>query len=399
MLRDYSETVATREDIVAAYKFILRREPDEEGLSGYTTMAREGHLTLDRLVHEFYTSDEYRARMATHIRHIEIRRCFLEVYGRNPTQQEVECVEDVANRIRAKGHRGLLRATIAAFSRHSHPTPISVRFTEEDLVEAAVAGSTNKLTLDTADLSTSDGIIHGHTYEPHLGRVIPLFLKSGMTAVDVGANVGFHTQTFASLVGPSGKVFAFEPNTENCRMLLLTKSRCRLENTEIIPIALSDRTGFALFSPAIGSNGAFLANTIDTVLHPNCMVIPTVRLDDIIHPERLDFMKIDVEGAEYLVIQGGWSLIEKHRPVIFSEFSRDMAFRTSRVEGPDYLAAMMQRSYRVYTLGLSGPVMQVTDCNAFFATWGDYFRIEDFAFVPIEKDPGIDAIRQGAVDH
>ena len=115
-------SMATPDDIVAAYKFILKREPDRDGLLGYSDLASRGGLTFDRLVHELLTSEEYRSLTEAQNTEIEIRRCFLVVYGRNATPHEIAHVREVAKRIRANGHRGLLRATVAAFDRSAYPT-------------------------------------------------------------------------------------------------------------------------------------------------------------------------------------------------------------------------------------------------------------------------------------
>lgn len=367
------------QQIVDAYRFLLGREPDAAGLAHYTEMGRNG-LTLDVLHAIFIASDEYRQRHPHH----RIAAMFALAYERAPTAEELETLSAFVARIGVKGDRDLLKATVSAFSRTSHPTSIALRLAPADVRHIALPDLDAQLVLDRFDWWAGDAIVAGE-YEPHLADFIRRVLKPGMVAIDVGANVGRHMLTMARLVGESGHVYAFEPSSENCRALMLTIRENALSNVELIPVALSDRTGAIAFTQAIGGNGGFLYFANDPVLHPNCSVVPTIPLDRLIDPARIDFIKVDVEGAEHLVISGALELIRKHRPVIVTEFSVDMLSDASGVAPRDYLQRYLDLDYRARTLGMSGPVEEITDPDAWLANWPDRFRIEDIAFVPSEK--------------
>jgi FkbM family methyltransferase len=394
---DLSRNNISPEEFVAAlYRGLLGREPDQGGLDTYTTGLKQRALTLEAVIGLFRNSDEFNRRHPESETRL-IRHSFLLAYRREPTEAETEHVRQVAARIGARGEQGYLRSAVAAFDRFAYPTPIQVRFTPEYLVQRVIEGAEGQLVLDTADLSVSDQIRDSGSYEKNIARVLRLFVRPGSTAIDVGANVGFHTQALSAIVGGAGHVYAFEPNSENCRLLLLTRARSKLDNVSVFPMALSDQNGLAFFSPAIGSNGGFMADESDALLHPNCTVIPTMRLDDLIEPKRLDFMKIDVEGAEYLVIQGARSLLQKHRPLIVAEFSLDMIGRISRISGADYLKFIQSLEYDVVTLGTSGKVEAVNDVDQFISKWGDPLRIDDLAFAPRERPIDLPRI-QAAID-
>jgi len=367
------------QQIADAYRFFLGREPDPAGLAHYSAMARDG-LTLDALHAIFLTSGEYRQRRPRH----RIAAMFALCYDRPPSQEEVDQLAAFVERIGASSDRDLLKATVSAFSRTSHPTSIGVRLQPTDVRQISLPELEAKLVLDRFDWWAGDAISAGD-YEPHLAAFIRRVLKPGMVAIDVGANVGRHMLTMARLVGDQGHVYAFEPNSENCRALMLTIRENALSNVELIPVALSDRTGAVAFTQAIGGNGGFLYFIEDPVLHPNCSVVPTIPLDKLIDPSRLDFIKVDVEGAEHLVISGALESIRKHRPVIVTEFSVDMLAGASGVSGQDYLRRYLEMGYRARTLGLSGPIEEITDPEAWLANWPDRFRIDDIAFVPAEK--------------
>ena len=367
------------QQIADAYRFFLGREPDKAGLDNYRAMGREG-LTLDALHGIFLVSDEYRQRRPRQ----RIAAMFALAYGRPPSQEELDRLVAFVDRMDVTGDRDLLKATVSAFSRTSHPTSVGVRLAPEDLRRIPLPELGGSLVIDRFDWWAGDSISAGD-YEPHLASFMRRVLQPGMVAIDVGANVGRHMLTMARQVGSDGHVYAFEPNSENCRALMLTIRENELANVELIPVALSDRIGAIAFTQAIGGNGGFLYFIEDPVLHPNCSVVPTIPLDKLIEPKRLDFIKVDVEGAEHLVIGGAMGLIGKHRPVIVTEFSVDMLAGASRVSGQEYLRRFIDIGYRMRTLGLSGPVEDIADPEAWLSNWPDRFRIDDIAFVPAEK--------------
>jgi hypothetical protein len=114
---------------------------------------------------------------------------------------------------------------------------------------------------------------------------------------------------------------------------------------------LGDKAGYALFSTHIGSNGGLIADTEASLLNPNCTVVPITRLDNII-TEKVDVIKIDVEGAEGLVVGRAKGLIEKYHPIITSEFSLEMLSRVSGMSGEDYLRYFRGQNYATYICDL-----------------------------------------------
>ena len=72
-------------------------------------------------------------------------------------------------------------------------------------------------------------------------------------------------------------------------------------------------------------------------------------LDDMVQGH-IDFMKIDVEGAEWLVISGGIKMIESSRPIITAEFSPEMLGRISKISAIDYFRFFTERNYKIISL-------------------------------------------------
>ena len=371
----------TRDETIMAFRAILGRDPADED-------------EIQRHFREHSSLRELGAYLLSSLNVLSIGReltpadAFEIIYGRSPDDSELRKLNENVAKIGANGATEILRVAITSFDRRDYPTPIQIRFGPRDLKRITIANSNKRLVLDEQDFAISSTIIAEADYEGHLTRFMRLVIQPGMTCVDIGANVGFHALIMADLVGESGRVYAIEPNSENCRMLMLSAAENASNNISILPVALSDEIGASAFSPAIGSNGNFLSlfgATGDPLLHPNCTIVPTFPLDMIIDPDRLDFIKIDVEGAEALALSGARRLIEKHHPVITSEFSVDMLEKVSSISGEAFIQRLISLGYRAFTIdGRRGPLEEIVDPAIFMAKWPGRYHIADLGFVPVE---------------
>jgi FkbM family methyltransferase len=142
-----------------------------------------------------------------------------------------------------------------------------------------------------------------HWPEPDVRHLCRRLLGLGMTVVDVGANIGFLTRHFSRLVGPSGKVFAFEPDPLNFRFLEFNTLACK--NVERAQIAVSDNAKPALLHLNVTSGAG---NSLVSQTHSvESVPVSCVSLDDFFENHgnpQVDLIKIDVEGAEVKVLQG-----------------------------------------------------------------------------------------------
>ena len=154
--------------------------------------------------------------------------------------------------------------------------------------------------------------ILGGTYEREQTRLFQRHLRPGGTVLDVGAHVGYYTLLSSVLVGDAGRVHAFEPNPANAEFLLRHVQINRRANVRVEQAAVSDRAGTARFEFGTGSGTGHLAEA-------GALEVRTVRLDDHCAEHGLapSAVKIDVEGAELSVLEGGRDTLARHRPVIF----------------------------------------------------------------------------------
>ncbi len=304
---------------------------------------------------------------------------FRTLYGRAATAAEAERLAGI-EALGLASPAARARHILARFDRQEHPSPFTVRFGADDLAYVPAHGA--ELAVDRADIALGGPLLHDGRYEDHLSRFLEDQIRPGMTVVDIGANIGYHTLLAAGRVGPTGRVLAFEPNSENCRLLLLSLRRSGLAHVTLFPVGLSDRAGAAYFSPHLGSNGGLLSPAEATLLNPNCVVIPTLRLDDLTADTRVDLIKLDTEGAEGLIVAGARRLLERDRPVVTSEFSTEMLGRVSGVTGREFLDGFRALGYRAHLIERgTGDLCPIDDPGAFLDGFA-LGRIEDLAFLP-----------------
>jgi FkbM family methyltransferase len=140
-------------------------------------------------------------------------------------------------------------------------------------------------------------------------------VADGSTAIDVGANIGFFSLRFAQWVGPTGRVIAIEPEARNAASLRARVARAGMSGVvDCIQAAAADRPGTLSLALTPGHPG-------DHHLAETGQPIQAVTLDGLTaqDPRRVALVKIDVQGAETLVIAGARRLLEEQRPAVFVE--------------------------------------------------------------------------------
>jgi FkbM family methyltransferase len=158
-------------------------------------------------------------------------------------------------------------------------------------------------------------------YELLLSRRYRRFLGPSQIVLDVGAHAGVHLEQFLDLVGPSGRVVAFEP-IPALAGALATKYRDR-SNVDVRSLALADKPGrseFLVLHQALGMSGFRLRSGSSDQGAERI----TVQVDTLDHQAvglaRLDYIKIDVEGAEISCLRGARQTVTRHRPLISVEY-------------------------------------------------------------------------------
>lgn len=158
------------------------------------------------------------------------------------------------------------------------------------------------------------------SWEPEVVEAILPQVLPGMTVLDIGAQSGFFSILFSKLVGPSGRVFAFEPLPANFRMLEQNISLNRLENVTISRDAVAGHSGELLFEFP-HHEASLVAGPLEESDDQGSFSVPCTSIDDYFARENIPihFLKIDVEGAEASVLDGASGTLQRYRPAIMVE--------------------------------------------------------------------------------
>jgi FkbM family methyltransferase len=160
------------------------------------------------------------------------------------------------------------------------------------------------------------------SYAPCIVHAMSAHVSPGQVVYDVGAHVGYLTLVLAKLVGPRGRVFAFEGDPQNRAMLKQNMRRNRARHVTVVPAAVAATSGsviFATFPWHSFSGHIAAAGTPDDAL---LVTTPSVSLDDFVYRDGNPapaFLKIDVEGTEVDVIRGGLHVLQESHPAIIAE--------------------------------------------------------------------------------
>lgn len=211
------------------------------------------------------------------------------------------------------------------------------------------------------------------------------FAPAGSTVVDVGANVGFFSIRFARWVGESGEVISIEPEDRNYRSLLSALKREGVTSrVRAIRAVASAARGTALLQ----------INQLHPADHKlsrdgTGLPVEAVTLDDLIADKGLlrpALIKIDVQGAEMLVLQGASDILRLSRPALFIELDEN-ALRRYGSSVSAILEHLSQFGYETRWLTRTGPHRTATpdDIHASIARHG----YVDILFVQTPQSPGV----------
>lgn len=141
-------------------------------------------------------------------------------------------------------------------------------------------------------------------------RLITGIVHSGMTVIDVGANIGVYTNYFAKIVGPSGRVIALEPERENFKRL--SESSRSYPWIELHQVAASDTSGSSILYKSGSLNVDH--HTYDAGEFREQETIACITLDDLIPAGTIvDFIKMDIQGAEVPAVIGASRVLAENR--------------------------------------------------------------------------------------
>jgi FkbM family methyltransferase len=306
---------ATDEDLYYCYRLLLKREPDEAGWNFWTKHMQAQQLSTIALANLFLDTPE-----------------FLEKHIGRP----YEILHAYASRIRLVELEGF------------------------------------KMYVRDNDTFIGAFIAREKYYEPYVTREVCRILKYGSVFLDIGANIGYFSLLAASIVGDKGKVISIEPNPDNCELLKLSIKENGFNNITVHRNAAAEAKQTFLLEIG-GSNGVVkppLSQHIDNnVARPSdqdvamrghgYFMVQAVVVDEILNDiDRVDVIKMDIEGAEARALQGMLATIQRHRPVIFTEFAPSLIALNSGTAPEMYLDVFRSFNYTIAVV--AGEALELT---------------------------------------
>lgn len=257
----------TLDDLYYAYRLFLWREPDEGGFESWRKLIESRDISIQELTNGFLTSDEFLAL--------------------REQQNRIELVELPQFRIYVRLGDMYVGATIA----------------------------------------------RDREYERNVTQELEALLHSGDIFLDIGANIGYFTLLAAARVGPNGKVIAFEPSADNCELLRMSIEANGFTTIELYPHAVAEHEQvIGLEGGHLQSNARVVDLSPEQAAHSSVRHVRAVALDQFLPlAQRIDVVKMDIEGAEPRALAGMRRLLETHRPTIVLEFSPDQIQTTSHM--------------------------------------------------------------------
>jgi FkbM family methyltransferase len=202
----------------------------------------------------------------------------------------------------------------------------------------------------------------GNWSEPELD-ILPYAIREGETALDVGANYGIYCHHMSRAVGPTGRVYGFEPVPFTFSTLTLVARLLRFRNVSLVPKGCSDKNETIDFELPVQKSGAISAGLSYIAGRNNqregqevharfegtrkvpCEVI---RIDDYLRSDQpVSLLKIDIEGAELLALRGAAQTIDRHLPTIICEIN-PWFLEGFGIRLDELLGFFSERGYKLY---------------------------------------------------
>lgn len=168
-------------------------------------------------------------------------------------------------------------------------------------------------------------------------------IPEGGVAVDAGAFVGDHALTYSQIVGPEGRVYAFEPHPMAYQAL--QRNMARLSNVVTFQLGLSDCAQSTAFQCELNVGGSFVS------MNGGNAQVDLVTLDDFLLPQltRCDFVHLDAEGLEPRILHGARRFIDAFHPMLLVEVC-DKHLRRANTSEKELLQLLDEYGYTATTI-------------------------------------------------
>lgn len=197
------------------------------------------------------------------------------------------------------------------------------------------------------DIHDSLNLGSGHIFEESEVALVKKHIRKDDVVIDIGANIGYYTLLFAKMVGETGKVIAFEPDPTNFELLKKNVSINNYQNVTLVQKAVAEsKKQVKLF---LCEENKGMHRIYPSLCCNNSIDIETMSLDDFLssYNDKITFIKMDIEGAEFMALRGMKNTIKQHRPKLMTEFSPAALFE-SGIKPQEYLDLLIDYGYSIF---------------------------------------------------
>lgn len=182
-------------------------------------------------------------------------------------------------------------------------------------------------------------------FEPLISRAWANFLSAGAVVIDIGGNIGYHALLASKLVGQTGKVITIEPSSIVFKELVQNLKLNNTSNVIAVRKAISNEEGFVTLYYGGENNEGYSSIVRGTGNAEQVEAMPFPQIGEFVPLETIDLIKIDVEGAEDLVVQGMIPILNRLKDdcAIFLEIGPE--------HGPELLSQFIDSGFKVRTIG------------------------------------------------
>lgn len=198
------------------------------------------------------------------------------------------------------------------------------------------------------------------TFESKETNYIKSIIEPGWTCIDVGACFGWYSVLLSRLTGVNGLVYSFEPIKNNYKYLIGNIEANSLTNVHAFNFALGEKDDSVnLYLPKKGVSGALKAH--QDIKNCEVLNVQIRSFDNLLNADikgvnAIDFIKVDIEGAELLFLKGAFKAIKKYKPILMLEVQINST-KLYKYSPSDLYNLLSEIGYEVYRVDKNGSLI------------------------------------------
>ena len=300
--------------------------------------------SFDEILQQINSQNKIIHELQSQIWDLHIARLYNQHLNRDPTQQETEnWKKELNNNLSLLEIRDKIANSLEANHNQKSKKIITQKITKTTL-------DGHIFFLNPDDWVCIDTYAKTDSYDPGSTLLLKKLLKQNMNVINIGANIGYFTLLAARQVGPQGKVFAFEPFPKTVNLLQKNIDANGYSNVEVIPMAVSSKSGIAKLS----TGGSSLHNIISStkIKEMTEIEVPQISIDDFVSQKqiKIDFMIIDAEGSEPFILDGMKNTLKNNPNLVmmieFNPYTLNLAGSSTT----EFLKIISNNEYLMYLI-------------------------------------------------